>query len=150
MGCSSAANPSKTANGVNQVVGEFTNIFSGAQFGTFTHVSIGDDGIVTAHFDNGQLFDIYQLPIAMFPNFNGLEPRDGNAYVQDRRAGNLLLLQANTGGAGIVASSALESSTVDLATEFTNMIVTQRAYSASAKIITTADEMLEELIRISR
>jgi len=86
----------------------------------------------------------------MFPKFNGLEPRDGNAYLQSREAGNPLLVQANTGGAGIVASSALKSSTVDLATEFTNMIVAQRAYSASAKIITTADEMLEEFIRISR
>ena len=91
-----------------------------------------------------------RLPIAKFPNFNGLEPRDGNAYLQTREAGNMLLVQANTGGAGIVASSALESSTVDLATEFTNMIITQRAYAASAKIITAADEMLEELIRISR
>ena len=141
------------ADGVTQFAGEFAITFidqDGAQFGAFTHVSIGDDGVVTAHFDNGQLFDIYQLPIAMFPNFNGLEPRDGNAYLQSREAGNLLLMQANTGGAGIIASSALESSTVDLATEFTNMIITQRAYSASAKIITTADEMLEELIRISR
>ncbi|MDH3593969.1 MAG: flagellar hook protein FlgE [Rhodospirillales bacterium] len=141
------------ADGVTQFAGEFAITFidqDGAQFGAFTYVSIGEDGVVTAHFDNGQLFDIYQLPIAMFPNFNGLEPRDGNAYLQTREAGNLLLVQANTGGAGIVASSALESSTVDLATEFTNMIVTQRAYSASAKIITTADEMLEELIRISR
>ena len=62
----------------------------------------------------------------------------------------MLLLQANTGGAGVFESQALEGSTVDLAEQFTNMIVTQRAYSASAKIITTADEMLEELIRISR
>lgn len=141
------------ADGVTQFAGAFAITFidqDGAQFGAFTHVSIGEDGVVTAHFDNGQLFDIYQLPIAMFPNFDGLEPRDGNAYLQTRDAGNMLLVQANTGGAGIVASSALEGSTVDLAEQFTNMIVTQRAYSANAKIITTADEMLEELIRISR
>jgi len=58
--------------------------------------------------------------------------------------------QANAGGAGVVASSALESSNVDLAEEFTKMITTQRAYSASARIITTADNMLEELTRIGR
>ena len=141
------------ADGVTQFAGEFVITFidqDGAQFGAFTHVSIGQDGIVTAHFDNGQLFDIYQLPIAMFPSFGQLEARDGNAYLQTREAGNLLLVQANSGGSGIVASSALEGSTVDLAEAFTNMIVTQRAYSANAKIITTADEMLEELIRISR
>jgi flagellar hook protein FlgE len=157
-----AANPSSIAfdlgtaglpDGVTQFAGEFAITYidqDGAQFGAFTHVSIGEDGIVTAHFDNGELFDIYQLPIAMFPNIDGLEPRDGNAYLETRDAGNLLLVQPNTGGAGIIASSALEGSTVDLAEEFTNMIVTQRAYSANAKIITTADEMMEELIRISR
>ncbi len=141
------------ADGVTQFAGAFATTFidqDGAQFGAFSFVSIDEDGVVTANFDNGELFDIYQLPVAMFPNFGGLEPRDGNAFLETRDAGNLLLVQANTGGAGIVASSALEGSTVDLAEEFTNMIVTQRAYSANAKIITTADEMLEELIRISR
>ena len=73
---------------------------------------------------------------------------NGNAYRQSDVSGDILLQQANSGGSGTVASSALESSTVDLATEFTKMIVTQRAYSASARVITTADEMLEELIRI--
>ena len=138
---------------MTQFAGAFATTFidqDGAQFGAFSFVSIDEDGVVTANFDNGELFDIYQLPVAMFPNFGGLEPRDGNAFLETRDAGNLLLVQANTGGAGIVASSALEGSTVDLAEEFTNMIVTQRAYSANAKIITTADEMLEELIRISR
>ena len=56
---------------------------------------------------------------------------------------------AGTNGAGTVASSALEQSTVDLATEFSNMIVTQRAYSAATKIITAADEMLDELTRLT-
>ena len=70
----------------------------------------------------------------------------------DRRAlfGQYLLLQTNTAGAGKVSAATLESSNVDLATEFTGMITTQRAYSAASKIITTADEMLEELIRIKR
>jgi flagellar hook protein FlgE len=105
---------------------------------------------VTALFDNGQQLGIYQLPLALFPNPNGLEQRNGNAFAQTDRSGDFLLLQANTGGAGLVAPSALEASNVDLAEEFTNMIVTQRAYSASARTITTADEMLEELIRIRR
>ena len=74
----------------------------------------------------------------------------GNAFQQTDTSGDILLQQAASGGSGTVASSALESSTVDLAEEFTKMITTQRAYSAAAKIITTADEMLEELIRIRR
>ena len=55
-----------------------------------------------------------------------------------------------SGGAGTVTPSALEAANIDLADEFTRMIVTQRAYSANARVITTADEMLDELIRISR
>jgi flagellar hook protein FlgE len=140
-------------DGLTQFAGEFAISFidqNGLRFGSFTNVTISEDGIVSAQFDNGEQLDIYQLPLARFPSPNGLEARDGNAYLRTRASGDVLLLQANTGGAGVVVASALEGSTVDLATEFTNMIVTQRAYSASAKIITTADEMLEELIRISR
>jgi len=62
----------------------------------------------------------------------------------------LFLNPAGTGSAGDVAPSSLETSTVDLGEEFTNMIITQRAYSASSRIITTADQMLEELVRIKR
>ena len=156
-----AANSTITIGGgtVNQTDGitQFAGQFSvsqldqdGLPFGQFTGVTIGTDGIVTAVFDNGRQLNIYQLPIATFPNPNGLEAVNGNAYRQTTFSGNLLLQQANSGGAGSVASSALEASTVDLAEEFTKMITTQRAYSASAKIITTADEMLEELIRVIR
>ena len=113
-------------------------------------MNIGEDGTVTALFDNGEQREIFQLPIAMFANPNGLGIRSGNAYSQTDTSGDILLQSANTSGAGVVASSALEASTVDLAEEFTKMITTQRAYSASARIITTADEMLEELIRIRR
>jgi flagellar hook protein FlgE len=145
-----------TANqndGVTQLAGEFsiTSIDQdGARFGGLVGVTISEDGTVTAVFDNGEQLPISKLPIALFANLNGLDAVSGNAYRQTGRSGNLLLQQANVGGAGSVASSALESSTVDLAEEFTKMIITQRAYSASAKIITTADEMLEELIRMRR
>ncbi len=145
-----------TANqtdGITQFAGQFSVSKldqNGLPFGQFTGISIDEGGIVTAIFDNGRQLNIFQLPIAIFPNANGLEPVNGNAYRLSNFSGNLLLQQANSGGAGAVASSALEASTVDLAEEFTKMITTQRAYSASAKIITTADEMLEELIRIRR
>jgi flagellar hook protein FlgE len=141
------------SDGITQFAGDFS-ISSidqdGVRFGGFTGVSIDKDGIVTAVFDNGEQLAIYQLPLAMFANPNGLASRSGNAFGQSDRSGDILLQQANTGGTGTVASSALEASTVDLAEEFTKMITTQRAYSASARIITTADEMLEELIRIRR
>ena len=140
-------------DGMTQFAGDFTLGFinqDGVRFGNFTGVNIDDDGFVTALFDNGQQQPVYKLPLAVFPAPNALEQRDGNAYIATDNSGTVILLEANTGAAGSVASSALESSNVELADEFTNMIVTQRAYSANARIITTADEMLEELVRISR
>jgi flagellar hook protein FlgE len=123
---------------------------NGLKFGNFTGVNIDEEGTVTAVFDNGRRKDIYQLPIAMFSNFNGLEEVSGNAYLQTRESGDFLLTEAGVGGAGDVAPSAVEASTVDLAEEFTRMITTQRAYSASTKVITTSDEMLQELTQAIR
>ena len=142
-----------TAGGVTQFAGEFALSSidqDGVTFGGFVGIDIAEDGKVTAVFDNGEQLAIYQLPLTLFANPNGLDAVSGNAFRQTDRSGDILLQQANSGGSGSIASSALESSTVDLAEEFTKMITTQRAYSASAKIITTADEMLEELIRIRR
>ncbi len=140
-------------NGITQFAGEFTVSKSnqnGVSFGNFAGVSIDEQGIVTALFDNGETLDIYQAPVAIFQSPNGLSSQSGNVFQQTSRSGPFLLNLPQVGGAGTVAPSSLEASTVDLANEFTNMIVVQRAYSASAEIITTADEMLEELIRISR
>ncbi|MBT5455610.1 MAG: flagellar hook-basal body complex protein [Rhodospirillaceae bacterium] len=123
---------------------------NGAVYGALTGVSVSEEGIVTALFDNGTRQDIFKVPLALFPNVNGLEGRTGNAYIGSLAAGDLTLQEARTGGAGIVSASTLEASTVDLAEEFSIMIQTQQAYSASARIITSADEMLDELIRLAR
>ncbi len=139
--------------GVTQFAGSFSVAYinqDGLTFGNFSGLSINEFGMVTALFDNGEQLAVYQLPIAIFANPNGLIPRDGNAYTQSDDSGQVLLNPANVSGAARIANSALEASNVDLAEEFTKMIVTQRAYSASAKIITTADDLLEELIRIRR
>jgi flagellar hook protein FlgE len=140
-------------DGLTQFAGNFTisNIDQdGVRFGNYTGITISEDGIVTALFDNGQRQDIFQLPLGMFRNPNGLEAKSGNVYLETDRSGNFQLNLAGNGGAGDIAPAALESSTVDLAEEFTKMIITQRAYSANTKVITTADDMLEELIRVKR
>ena len=87
--------------------------------------------------------------MATFANPNGMDALTGNAWLETDSSGQALLKQAGTNGAGEISGSSLEQSTVDLATEFSNMIVTQRAYSAATKIITTADEMLDELTRMT-
>ena len=123
---------------------------NGALFGALTGVRVDGDGKVIAKFDNGVEKPIYQLPIATFLNPDGLAPLNGNAYNASVESGDVSLKVANQGGAGAVQSSALEQSTVDLAKEFSDMIVIQRAYSAASKIITTADQMLDELTNMKR
>jgi len=118
---------------------------NGSPFGSVTGVTIAKDGTVTAQFSNGLSQDVYKIPVATFSNPDGLSQVSGNAYVANKNSGAANINIANSGSAGSIASQSLEGSTVDLATEFTNLITTQRAYSASARIITTADQMLQQL-----
>jgi flagellar hook protein FlgE len=137
------------SNGLTQFGGAFavTRVDqNGLRFGNFTGIVIDQAGIVTANFDNGLKTAIYLIPVATFPNPDGLAPQTGNVYLQTNQSGTFLLQQAGIGAAGQIASSSLESSTVDIAQEFANLIVTQRAYDANAKIITTSDQMLQTLI----
>ncbi len=121
---------------------------NGAVFGNLSGVEIDQDGFVTALFDNGVRRQVYQLPVATFVNPNGLNAVEGNAYGITSDSGPINLRAAGTAGAGLIAPSALEASTVDIAEEFTGLITIQRAYSANTRVVTTADELLEELIRI--
>jgi flagellar hook protein FlgE len=123
---------------------------NGAVFGDVTGVTIKPDGTVYANYSNGLTEAAFQIPLATFANADGLAQVSGNAFAQTAMSGQALVNPAETAGAGSIASSSLEGSTVDLATEFTNMITTQRAYSASARVVTTASDMLSELMQMSR
>lgn len=141
-----------TNDGLTNLSGDFlTNYINqdGAKFGSYTGVSISEDGVVTALFDNGETRPIAILPLATFANAEGMDALTGNTWIETDASGQAMLRQAGTNGAGEITAYSLESSNVDLATEFSNMIVTQRAYSAATKIITTADEMLDELTRMT-
>jgi flagellar hook protein FlgE len=140
-------------NGMTQFGSGFSPTFieqDGARFGNFSGVDIGEDGLVYALFENGERRPIYRLPAATFTNPDGLAAVGGNAWHATEESGNPTLRQADDGRAGRLVQSSLESSTVDIGDEFTRMIVVQRAYSAATRIISTADEMLEELVRIKR
>lgn len=137
--------------GITQFDSSSTLVSSGANgalFGSLAGVSVDETGHVYAIFNNGIQRPVYQLPLATFANPNGLQAISGNAYRLTSDSGEMNLAAAATAGSGAIASNALESSTVDLAAEFTKLITTQRAYSAGTRIISTADQMLEELIRI--
>jgi flagellar hook protein FlgE len=117
----------------------------GSAFGSITGVTVAKDGTLTAQFSNGLSSNVYKIPVATFTNPDGLGQLTGNAYIATKDSGAANINPANSGGAGGLVSQTLEASTVDLATEFTNLITTQRAYSASARIVTTADQMLQQL-----
>lgn len=141
------------SDGMTQFSGTSTIISSsvdGATFGNVVGVAIDKDGVVSALFSNGLAKRVSQIPLSTFQNPNGLTRRQGNTYTVSDQSGTLNLKLAGFGGAGFVAPSTLEASTVDLAAEFTSLITVQRAFSANTKVIITVDEMLNELNSIKR
>jgi flagellar hook protein FlgE len=121
----------------------------GAGPGKVNGVQVSDDGIVSVTFDNSQVRKIAKIALATFPNPDGLKAVSGNAFVPTIAGGEMVIKEPGV-GVGKISPSSLEASTVDLSAEFTGLITTQKAYSASSKIITTADQMLEELINMKR
>lgn len=141
------------SDGLSQFDSDFNVAFlnqNGSEVGQLNGVSIDESGFVIASFNNGQTRRLYKLPIATFADPSQLQARDGNAFAQTDASGEFNLREAGSGGAGTITPAALEAANVDLAKEFSDMIVAQRAFSASSRVITTVDEMLEELIRIRR
>lgn len=148
---SAAQNIDVDIGNFTQYAGNYNVVYTeqnGAELGLRTGVSVDQDGYVVARFSNGESTKLYKLPIATFANANGLISKNGNIYQQSNDSGEYNLREAGTGAAGNIESSTLESSNVDLAAEFSKMIVTQRAYSAGTKVITTADQMLDDLLRL--
>ena len=136
---------------------QFANSYSvtsvtadGVPPGDLVGLVLEGDGMLTAQFSNGRARALYQIPLATFLNPNGLKADQGGAFRTTLDSGLYNINSSNAGGAGRIVSGALEASNVDLAAEFTNLITTQRAYSAASRIITTADQMLEELLQIKR
>jgi flagellar hook protein FlgE len=122
----------------------------GATVGTVVGVEVDEEGYVSAIFDNSEVRRIAKLAVATFQNPDGLSAVSGNAYRATIQSGEFTIKEPGSAGAGSISPSTLEASTVDLSAEFTGLITTQKAYSACSKIITTADQMLDELINIRR
>lgn len=120
----------------------------GVAYGQLSTVKVDSDGTVVAEYTNGQQVDIYKIPVADFPDDSGLEAVSDNVYKQTADAGDYTLNVAGTNGAGSIDGSSLESSTVDTATEFSNLVVAQQAYSAAAQVISTDKQMFTSLIDV--
>lgn len=122
----------------------------GAAAGTITGLSFNDEGILTAVYSNGQAADLAQIALAKFENPEALFKVGNNRLKESRDSGTASLGGPGAAGRGKLFAKSLERSTVDLATEFVNMIQNQRGFQANAKTITTTDELLNEVIQLKR
>ena len=140
--------------GITQFAGERINVNrvsqNGAPLGTFQDVEIRANGDVVVNYDNGREQVFWRVPIATFNNVNALQSESGNVYRETTDSGAVNFQNPNTNGAGAIIPASLENSNVDIADEFTKLIVTQRAYSANSRIVTTSDELLQETINMKR
>lgn len=140
-------------DGITQF-GSPENVSSQAQdgyaSGDFSGVSIDGEGVVMGLYTNGQKLALSQLAIAKFRSNDGLGRAGQNLWIDTRDSGAAAFGTAGSGGRGAASSGALEGSNVDLAEQFVGLIQHQRSFSANSKTITTADEMLQELINIKR
>lgn len=116
----------------------------------YVNVAFDSKGIVWGIDAAGQKVAVAQVALAMFTNNSGLEKIGGSLYDYTPSSGNPVFTVANQKGAGKINPSALEMSNVDLAQEFTDMIITQRGFQANSRVITTSDSMLEELVNLKR
>ena len=116
--------------------------------GTLSGISINADGNLVGNFTNGEVKNVARLALADFPSVYGLERAGASLFTATPGSGQPLVNKPGEGGLGDVSSSNLEESNVDLAAEFIKMIITQRAYQANSKIITTTDDMLAQLLNI--
>lgn len=113
--------------------------------GEVLRLSIGDGGVVTAFYSNGQMADIAKIPTVYFNADNQLKRLDGGAFAATFESG-----QPIPGAPGQIVGGALEGSNTDIADEFTKLIVTQQAYSANTRIVSTSNEMLQEALNMVR
>ena len=122
----------------------------GSPLGTLTAFGVGADGVIIGSFDNGVTRQLGQIALATFTNQEGLIDGGDNLFRSGPNSGNPVITTAGDFGTGGIVSGALELSNVDLGKEFIDMIVTSTGYTASSRVIRTADELLQQLLVLGR
>ncbi len=136
---------------ISSAKGDSDGLGSGRAMGEMISLSVAQDGIITAAYDNGMSRCLGQIATAAFANPSGLEKVGDNLYQATRNSGDFDGIGTDiTDGGGKMQSGVLEMSNVDLSQEFTEMITTQRGFQANSRIITVSDTMLEELTNLKR
>ena len=123
---------------------------NGNAAGTLTAFSVEADGTIRGKFSNGDSMGIGRLAVASFANPLGLEKAGSSYFVEGGNSGQPQIGEAGTGSRGSMTGGAIEMSNVDLAGEFTNLILSQRGFQANSRVITTSDEILQELVNMKR
>ncbi len=118
--------------------------------GAFSSVSTATNGDIAVNYDNGQSHVIARVPLVTFNDPNGLQRQNGQAFTASQDSGGPLAETANTNGAGGLVTQSVEGSNVDIATEFSKLIVAQEAYSANTKMVTSADQMLQQTVNMKQ
>lgn len=124
------------------------SIQNGFGAGELSSITVDNEGYVVGSFTNGETNKLFKLVVGVFQNPSALEPVSGNLFTQTDGSGLPLNKEAGIGGTATIVSGALEQSTVDIANEFSQLIVTQRAYQANSKVVTTVDQMLNDLLNL--
>ena len=122
----------------------------GYAMGTLQSFSLSSDGTIVGVYSNSLRQDIGKLALATFSNPGGLEKSGNSSYRVGNNSGVAVIGAAGTGGAGTLTAGALEMSNVDLASEFTDLIIAQRGFQANSRVITTSDEVLQSLVQLGR
>jgi flagellar hook protein FlgE len=123
---------------------------NGVPPGAFSGVTMQTNGDVVINYNNGQNRIIAQVPVVTFNNANALQRQNGQAFTSTTNSGTPLAEAPGSNGAGTLVTGSVENSNVDIATEFSQLIVSQQAYSANAKVVTTADQLLQVTINMKQ
>ncbi len=122
----------------------------GSPLGSLEDFTVSEDGTITGVFSNSLLRTLGQIPVAMFANNEGLEEVGGNLYRPTVNSGTATFVTATSGGSGRIVGRALELSNVELSDEFVNLISATTGFSASSRVVTTSDRLMQELLNVIR
>lgn len=128
----------------------YKTLQDGYTAGTLAGLTFNDDGMLSAVYTNGQNINVAQIALAKFENPEGLFKMGQNRFRESRLSGQATIGAPQSGGRGRISSKTIESSTTDIASEFINLMQAQRNFQADSKVISTSDEMMQDILNIKR
>src|SRR5262249_52805004 len=135
-----------TQYGVNSDL--YKHVQDGYTGGTLGGLSFNDDGVLSAIYTNGETLNLAQIAVAKLENNEALFKKVQNEFRESKNSGQAFIGKPGEGGRGRINPKSIEASTTDIASEFINLMTTQRSFQANARVITTADELMQEILNM--